>query len=134
MLGYWFRMSSLRNWPEGGSCQFDRTLIGFDEEGEGLHGLAVASWSCRKWLQAIFILGSAIVSTCGAKSKGQVCWNPESFPFSVLMFSTSEDREWISFACTLISPGLSLLLPDRSASLHPIEESGRTCTGREKHL
>ena len=41
-------MSPLRNWPGGGSCRFDRTLIGFDRKGEGLHGLAVASLSCRR--------------------------------------------------------------------------------------
>ena len=121
MSAYWSRMSSLRNWPGGGSCRFDRTLIGFDGEGDGLHGLAVASWSCRRWLQVMFIFGC-----CGAKSQGWVGWNLESFPCSALTCSTSEDREWISSACTLISPSLSLSLPDRSAGLHPIEESGRT--------
>ena len=124
MSAYWSRMSFLRNRPGGGSCRFDRTLIGFDGEGDGLHGLAVASWSCRRWLQVMFIFGSGNDSTCcSAKSQGRVGWNLESFLCSALMRSTPEDREWISSACTLRSPSLSLPLP---AGLHPIEESGRT--------
>ena len=70
MPAYWSRTSSIRNCPGSGS--FDRTVVDLDKEGEGLHELAVASWSCRRWLQGIVIFGSGTDSTCcSATSHGQ---------------------------------------------------------------
>ena len=99
MSAYWSRMSSLRNWPGSGSCWFDGTLIALEGEGAGVHGLAVVSWSCRRWLQAIVMFVPEIDSRCcEATSHGREHWIPGRFSCSALVVSTSEDREWISSA------------------------------------
>ena len=69
-------------------CHFERSWIGLEGEGEGLHRLAVASWSCRRWLQAIVIFWSWICSMCGGVRRCNILWRGGLEPWETFLFST----------------------------------------------
>ena len=82
------RMSSVCNWPGGGSRRFEGTIIGGEGDGGGLQGLAVVSCIWWRWLHVLrfpwfwhdTVFCGVLASTCG------VNWNPRrSFGTSVIV-------------------------------------------------